>query len=564
MNGPRFRHALPFALAALLLTLPPPAASASSHREAPGISNDPLADNTDVYFFRDPADPSRLVLISNWVPLEEPAGGPNFFHFGENIRYEFNVDSNGDAIEDVVYRVEFTRHVRNGNTFLQNTGPVASPTDANQNVYYTYTVKKCLGPSPNQPSCTLLGSDLLEAPNNVGPKSFPNGYATGSGIQSLSYPIDDDTIVFAGPRAEGFYVDLGMIFDLVNFRPGTLPGNNGGGTNSTAGYNVHSIALSVPVGKLTANGSAPSDTADPNAVVSMWSSTWRLNAGGWYQVSRLGNPLINEVVIPLGMKDAFNATYPKDDLANFGTFVLNPELPGILHALFGINVPPTPRTDLLILVQGVPGLTKRPNEVVSDQLRLNVAVPPTPPASADRLGVIAGDNAGYPNGRRVADDTVDIALRVVAGVLVDAFNVSPNNALGDGVDGPDVPYLASFPYLAAPHSGFDRIHANSAQLQGGRFSATVTWTDPNGGAGSGTPIGVAGNTQGFWFFTPDNIELTVKVLDGRNLNGHFWVFYGSLTDVAFTLTVTDNVTGAQKTYTNPQGTNGSAADTAAF
>ena len=564
MNGSRLRHASTLALAALLLVLLPSAASASSHREAPGISNDPVADNTDVYFFRDPADPGRLVLIANWVPLEEPAGGPNFFHFGENIRYEFNVDSNGDAVEDVVYRVEFTRHVRNGNTFLQNTGPVASPTDAAQNVYYTYTVKKCLGPSPNQPSCTLLGSDLLEAPNNVGPKSFPNGYATGSGIQSLSYPIDDDTIVFAGPRAEGFYVDLGMIFDLVNFRPGTLPGDHGGGTNSTAGYNVHSIALSVPIGKLTANGSTPTDTADPNAVVSMWSSTWRQNAGGWYQVSRLGNPLINEVVVPLGMKDTFNATYPKDDLANFGTFVLNPELPGILHALFGISVPPTPRNDLLILVQGASGLTMRPNEVISDQLRLNVAVPPTPPASANRLGVIAGDNAGYPNGRRVADDTVDIALRVVAGVLVDGFNVSPNNALGDGVDGPDVPYLASFPYLAAPHSGFDRIHANSAQLQGGRFSATVSWTDPNGGAGNGTPIGVAGNTQGFWFFSPDNIELTVKVLDGRAINGHFWVFYGSLTDVAFTLTVTDNTTGAQRTYTNPQGTNGSAADTSAF
>ena len=564
MNGPRLRNASTLALAALLLTLSTSAASASSHREAPGISNDPLADNTDVYFFRDPADPSRLVLISNWVPLEEPAGGPNFFHFGENIRYEFNVDSNGDALEDVVYRVEFTRHIHSGNTFLQNTGPVASPTDANQNVYYTYTVKKCVGPSPNQPSCTLLGSDLLEAPNNVGPKSFPNGYATGSGIQSLSYPIDDDTVVFAGPRAEGFYVDLGMIFDLVNFRPGTLPGNHGGGTNSTAGYNVHSIALSVPIGKLTANGSAPTDPADPNAVVSMWSSTWRQNAGGWYQVSRLGNPLINEVVVPLGMKDVFNATYPKDDLANFGTFVLNPELPGILHALFGINVPPTPRNDLLILVQGAPGLTMRPNEVVSDQLRLNVAVPPTPPASASRLGVIAGDNAGYPNGRRVADDTVDIALRVVAGVLVDGFNVAPNNALGDGVDGPDVPYLASFPYLAAPHSGFDRIHANAAQLQSGRFSATVSWTDPNGGTGSGTPVGVAGNTQGFWFFSPDNIELTVKVLDGRDLNGHFWVFYGSLTDIAFTLTVTDNTTGATKTYTNPQGTNGSAADTSAF
>lgn len=565
MNQSLYRGALRLVLLAILpaLALTAPAL-ASSHREAPGISADPVADNTDVYFFRDPADPSRLVMISNWIPLEEPAGGPNFSHFGENIRYEFNVDSNGDGIEDLVYRVEFTRHVRNGNTFLQNTGPVLTPSDPAQNVYYTYSVKKCAGPSPNQEICATLGNDLLEAPNNVGPKSFPNGYASGSGINSTYYPIDDSTIVFAGPRAEGFYVDLGMIFDLINFRPGTLPGDHGGGTNSTAGYNVHSIALSVPIGKLTANGAAPTDTADPNAIVSMWSSTWRYTSGAWKQVSRLGNPLVNEVIVPLGMKDVYNATYPKDDLANFGTYVLNPELAGILHALFGISVPPNPRTDLLALVQGLAGLTQRPGEVISDQLRLNVAVPPTALSDINRLGVIAGDNAGYPNGRRVQDDTVDIALRVVAGVLVEGFNISPNNALGDGVDGPDVPYRTSFPWLAAPHSGYDRIHANSAQLQNGRFTASVTWTAADGRTGTAVPVGVVANTQGFTFFTPDNVDLTVKVLDGRAINGHFWVFYGSLSDVAFTLTVTDTETGAQKVYTNPQGTLASGADTSAF
>ncbi|HEY1435170.1 MAG TPA: hypothetical protein VGG65_07330, partial [Thermoanaerobaculia bacterium] len=158
----------------------------------------------------------------------------------------------------------------------------------------------------------------------------------------------------------------------------------------------------------------------------------------------------------------------------------------------------------------------------------------------------------------------DIALRVVAGVLVDGFNIAPNNQLGDGVDGPDVPYRTSFPWLAAPHSGYDRLHANSAQLQNGRFTATVTWSDPSGATGTGTPVGVAANTQGFTFFTPDNVELTVKVLDGRAINGHFWVFYGSLTNVQFTLTVTDTQTQAQKVYTNAQGTNGSVADTSAF
>ncbi len=464
----RSRLSWRLALAALVLAAP---AFASSHREAPSIANDPVADNTDVYFFRDPTAPSRLVMIANWIPLEEPAGGPNFFHFEPNIRYEFNVDSDGDAIEDYVYRVEFTRHVRNGGTFLQNTGQLASPTDPNQNVYYTYSVQKCLGYSPNQTSCTTLGSDLVEAPNNVGSKSYPNGYGKGSDIASTVYDIDDNTRVFAGPRAEGFYVDLGMIFDLVNFREGTAVGDHGGGKNETAGFNVHSIALSVPIQNLTANHTVSTDTADPNAIVSMWTSTWRPRtttlsdsgetpafSGGWVQVSRLGNPLVNEVVIPIGMKDMFNATYPVDDLANFGTFVLNSELAGILNALFGVPVPPAPRTDLLALVQGIPGLTQRPNEVISDQLRLNTAVSPTPVYAVNRLGVLAGDLSGFPNGRRPYDDTVDIALRVVAGVLVDGYNVAPNNQLGDGVDGPDVPFIAGFPFLGTPHSGFEHVH----------------------------------------------------------------------------------------------------------
>ena len=465
------RLALTPLLLAFALAAP---AKASSHREAPGIANDPVADNTDVYFFRDPVDPSRLVMIGNWIPLEEPAGGPNFFHFEPNIRYEFNIDSDGDALEDIVYRATFTRNVRNGNTWLQNVGPVTSPGDPNLNVYYTYTLEKCLGPSPGQTSCTTLGSDLLEAPNNVGPKSYPNGYGKGTGLGATVYDVDDSTKVFVGQRSEQFYLDLGMIFDLVNYRPGTLPGNHGGGVNTTAGYNVHTIAISVPIQNLTANHTVPTDTADPNAVVSMWSSTWRLKtttlstdgsapqvSGGWVQVSRLGNPLINEVVIPLAQKDRFNATYPLDDLANFGTYVLNSELAGILNALFGISVPPNPRQDLLVLVQGVPGLTMRPNEVISDQLRLNVAVFPTPVGSVNRLGVIAGDNSGFPNGRRPYDDVVDIALRVVAGVLVPEFNIEPNNQLGDGVDGPDVPFIGGFPFLWTPHSGYDRVHDNA-------------------------------------------------------------------------------------------------------
>jgi hypothetical protein len=476
MNDSRLRSARRLWLLAFLplLALAAPAL-ASSHREAPAISNDPVADNTDVYFFRDPVDPSRLVMISNWIPLEEPAGGPNFFHFEPNIRYEINVDSNGDGVEDLVYRLTFTRNVRYPTTaFLQNIGPVASPTDVNLNVYYTYKVEKCLGPSPAQTSCTTLGNDLLEAPNNVGPKSFPSGYGKGSEIATTVYDIDDDTKIFVGPRAEGFYVDLGMIFDLVNFRPDTLPGDHGGGVNTTAGYNVHTIAISVPIQNLTNNHTAPTDMTDPNAIVGLWSSTWRLRtttlsdtgappslSGDWVQVSRLGNPLINEVVIPIGLKDTFNSSYPVDD-AQFGAYVLDPILPKALKALFNIDSPPAPRNDLLALVLGVEGVNRRPNEVISDQLRLNVAVFPTPLFAVNRLGVIAGDLSGFPNGRRPYDDAIDIALRVVAGVLVPEFNKSPNKDLGDGVDGPDVPFIAGFPFLWTPHSGYDRVHDNAS------------------------------------------------------------------------------------------------------
>lgn len=482
-------------LAALSLVLStavrPPIAAASSHREAPLISDDPAADNTDTYFFRDPVDPSRLVMIANWIPLEEPAGGPNFFHFGENIRYEFNVDWDGDALEDVVYRFTFTRHVRNGATFLQNTGPVSSPTDPNLNVYYTYKVEKILGPSPDQASSaiTVLGQDLIEAPNNVGPKSFPGssgtpanaGYGKGSNIASTVYTIDEDTKVFAGPRADGFYVDLGMVFDLINFRPGTLPGNAGGGKNDVAGYNTHTIAVSVPIQTLTKNHTIPTSVSDPNAIVSMWSSTWRrqnrtlsatgarpADSGPWVQVSRLAIPLVNEVVIPIGQKDLFNASYPYQD-AQFAPSVLDPEVPKALKALFDIDSPPAPRNDLLAVVLGVEGLTRRPNEVVSDQIRLNVAVYPTPPSLVNRMGVLGGDLAGFPNGRRVYDDVVDIELRILAGVLVPGFDRSPNNSLGDGVDGPDKTYNPAFPFLATPHSGWDHRHDAAPQVT--RYSA---------------------------------------------------------------------------------------------
>jgi hypothetical protein len=360
--------------------------------------------------------------------------------------------------------------VRNPNTFLYNVGPVTSINDTDLNVFYTYNVDRILGPSPNATGANVVrvGSGLLEAPYNNGPKTYANGYEVVSN-GAVYFDVDGDTRVFAGPRGDSFYVDLGMTFDLINLQ-GRSQTPFGYGVNGVAGFNVQTIAISVPINKLTANGSVPTSTSDANAIISGWAATYRqattilgangqppTTSGNWVQVSRLANPLVNEVVVPIGTKDQFNATEPKDD-AQYAAAILDPEVPRLLTALFGIAVPPAPRNDLLALVQGVQGLTMRPNEVISDQLRLNVAVPVTPIASVNRLGVIGGDNAGFPNGRRIYDDVVDIELRVLAGVLVPAFNVSPNNTLGDNVNGPDLPYLQSFPWLATPHIGFDHKH----------------------------------------------------------------------------------------------------------
>ncbi|MGE5277170.1 MAG: DUF4331 domain-containing protein [Acidobacteriota bacterium] len=460
--------ALLAALAALPALFAPPAASASSHREAPLVREDPVADDTDFYMFRDLYDPNRVVLIGDWIPLEEPGGGPNFANFGEHVRYQFEIDNDGDGQEDITYRFEFTRHVRNAGTFLYNVGPVTSLASENLNVYYSYSVDKLLGPEDSPTGRSRIADGLVEAPPNIGPASFPEGYEKVSA--QAAYYLSSGEVVFAGPRADPFYVDLGSVFDLLNVPGRAVYPFNGFGQNGVAGYDVHAIALSIPIDQLTRNRSIPTDTADPNAVLSGWAATYRqttrtLNADGsqsfsgpWRQVSRLGNPLVNEAVIPVGMKDKFNATEPKDDLANFGTYVLNSELAGLLHGVLGVDVPPNPRTDLLVLVQGIDGLTRRPGEVVSDQLRLNVAVPPTPVASVNRLGVLANDPAGFPNGRRPYDDVVDIELRVIAGVLVDGFNKAPNNALSDLVDGPDQAFLPGFPYLATPHNGFDHKH----------------------------------------------------------------------------------------------------------
>lgn len=442
---------------------------ASSHREAPLISQDPTADNTDVYAFVDPNDRTKVNFIANFIPFEEPAGGPNFDKFDDTVLYEIKVDNNGDANPDIVFQFRFQTMTSNPNTFLYNTNKITSlRNDPNWNVQQVYSVTMV-----KNGVSTVLDSNDPTPPANVGPRSTPNYAALAmAAVQTFGTPGGVGK-VFCGARDEGFFVDLGSLFDLLGLREGLnmahiIPLPNQSGAGNTDGFNVHSIILQMPISTVTANGTTPTSTSDPNAVIGVYSTASRqamkvLNTDGtqtytgtFVQVSRQGNPLVNEVVIPLGSKDKFNASQPSGD-AQFLSFVQDPEPARLIKALYNVDVPPAPRSDLVqVFLTGVPGLNQPANVVPSEQMRLNVAVPPT--ANPNPLGVIAGDMAGFPNGRRVGDDVVDIELRVLAGVLVSGFNKAPNNMLGDGVNSNDRPYLTVFPYLAHPVSGYDSPH----------------------------------------------------------------------------------------------------------
>ncbi|HYI19399.1 MAG TPA: DUF4331 domain-containing protein [Solirubrobacteraceae bacterium] len=430
----------------------------SSHREAPLTALDPAADDTDVYAFTADDAPGDLTVIANWIPFEDPAGGPNFYRFDDRARYYVNVDNTGDGAYDVRYRFRFKTQVRNPDSFLYALPGVTSIADPKLNVVQTYTVTRLRYGRKGRKlrSSQVLGRNVPVAPANVGPKTIPD-YASvaAEAIQGLA----GGGRVFAGPVDDPFFVDLGGTFDAINIREGT--GAGGGGRDDVAGYNVHTIALQVPEAAVTRDGSAVAGPDAGNAVVGVWASTERpkvkvLGRGrkaerGTVQVSRLGNPLVNEVVIPLGKKDFFNATQPSDDLANFGAHVLEPELAKVINILFpGLDVPETDRTDIVqALLTGIPGLTQiAPGAVPADTLKINLGVAPNP--DPNRFGVLAGDTAGFPNGRRLADDVVDIELRVIGGFL--KGNKLP---LGDGVDRNDQPFRSTFPYVAPPVSGFD-------------------------------------------------------------------------------------------------------------
>jgi hypothetical protein len=479
---------------AVALGMAPGGARASSHREAPLISQDPQADNTDLYFFRSPDRDDTVTIVANYIPLEEPNGGPNFASFGDDVRYEIKVDNNGDGAEDITYRFRFKTKNLAPNSFLYAGPQVGSATDPNLFVQQSYTVVQVKGASEK----TIATGNV--PPVNVGPRTIKTtGADSAASYENVArkaiVKLNDGTMIFAGQRDDPFFVDLGSIFDLGGLRPFNnlhlLPRAAGAGIDGVSGYNTHSIIMQIPIKLLTVDGKGPSTTKQP--ILGVYASASRqsirvirdngqvANSGKWRQVSRLGYPLINEVIIPRGMKDFWNSTDPQDD-KQFEKFYLNSELAGIVNLLYGSALKPvdtTGRADLsLILLQGVPGVNNPGKGAKADLLRLNVSIAPSAPVGqGNPLTVItsggaAPDLAGFPNGRRLEDDIVDIELKAVAQGYGEALNSlfslpnkSPNNLVGDGVDKNDKTFFTEFPYLATPFGGYD------STLHGGTHNA---------------------------------------------------------------------------------------------
>jgi len=508
-------------LAATVFTLGPSTVVASSHREAPLISGDPAVDNTDVYAFVSPDRPGYLTLVANFAPFSEPNGGPNFYPFATDARYNIYVDNDGDAKPDATFRWTFsTIDRRGGDTFLYANGAVTSLDDENLLFRQTYKLESKFGNSP----FVTRADGAPVAPSRVGAATMPD---YGTLRQQAIYSFPGGWKGFAGQADDPFFLDL-RVFDLLY--GGDL---SEVGQDTLAGYNVNTIALQVPFKDVTLGGDATR-----NPVIGVWSTTERprvrmsgqtsnSNGNDWVQVSRLGNPLVNEVVVPAALKDAFNSISPDKDagIPEVVARVTDPEVARLIEAVYGIPAPATPRNDLVeIFLTGI--TTKAGGPIAADlnsqlnnadvnadrfqpseMLRLNLSVPLT--AQPNRLGVLAGDLQGFPNGRRLTDDVVDIALQAVegaaqTGTLVDAL------ATGDKVDANDNAFLAEFPYVALPNGvGVNTRSPNagapagqsdgtSDQSQNGLQSAgneTMTWSMAGVGA-AGMAFGL-----GMWFWS---------------------------------------------------------------
>ncbi len=455
----------------------------SSHREAPEISKDPVADNTDVYAFVSPDRPDSVTLIANFIPFQNPQGGPNFYEFADDVLYQIHISNRDGARTNVVYQFRFHTKIRNPKTFLYNTGPITSIDDPAWNRPQFYSVRRA--ESGKKP--VVLASNLRVPPVNVGERSTGK-LGTGKTYAENFTPdavhkLKGDRLVFAGQRAEGFNVDLGSIFDLATLRPfqmaHLIPSATAVGVNGTQGLNVHTIAIQVPITDLTRKHDRPTDVMSKDATIGVWASASRQRvrvyssetgrssyAGQFRQVSRLGNPLFNEVIVPMAEKDRWNADNPYED-KKYAKYVAKPELAGLLPVLYPGVFPnlaayTKPRADLLaILLTGipsgvVPGFQNFTGATQADMLRLNVAVPPS--SSPKPLGLVAGDAAGFPNGRRVIDDVVTIELRAVAGLTIPLVDPSytPDGAasgIQDGTSNTNAPFLDNFPYLGTPAGG---------------------------------------------------------------------------------------------------------------
>ena len=474
------------ALSMSLTMLVPSSLFASSHREAPITALDRTADVTDWYAFVSYDNPNKVTFILNVDPLLEPANGPNYFPFDPNVLYEMHVDNNQDGLDDVTFQFRFKTQIRQPNLFTGYVGAIAGfpqitslsgPGSEGLSLSQTYTVTMI----KNGKSRILNdGETLYAVPSNVGPRTMPDYQSLfNQGI----YNLDDGVRAWAGTADDPFFIDLGAAFDSLNFRSGVGPvltsaidadDTHNYAPDAVGGYNVNSIVLEVPIAMLTVDGKTHPAT-DKRAVIGSYGSTSRhqitvrrapsaeLDAGAFQQVNREGNSLINELVIGTGFKDRFSMDDPKND-AQFANFVLNPVLASVFSSA-GVPVAPNPRTDLLLLVQYqapiCPGCGPGDRGPVADLLRLNTGIPPTPVGDQKRLGFLAGDTAGYPNGRRPVDDVFDISARAVAGILVD--QVKYGTPLGDGVQTKAEGFNNSFPYVQPANSGRNSAHIGPGQ-----------------------------------------------------------------------------------------------------
>ncbi len=471
------------------------AALAASHREAPQIANDPTADITDVYFFRSWEDPSKVVLIMNVIPVQEPGGGPNYYNFGDDVLYALHLDKSADGdADDITYEIRFKTEIRGALAGLklplayvgippQTVPPITTldgPGSDGLILRQSYTVTEVR----NGKRINLGKHAMFAVPSNVGPRTIPDYEALA---QQGIYELEHGLRVFAGQRDETFYIDLGATFDTVNLRrdPPILGDGedsndfvNPFGVDHLSGYNVSTIALEIPISHITHN---------PKRVLGLYASTSRQKftvqtssgqpqaSGPWVQVSRMANPLVNELIIGLDHKDLWNATEPEQEAA-FLDFYLNSRLATALNLRYGIDIPTAGRTDLVNALLKYPGQPQTGNctrkSPCSELLRLNLSVTPTSPDQQKRLSVLAGDAAGWPNGRRPNDDVTDIALRVVAGVLIANPPKTAALKLGDGVNfniGAEGSNLTAngiytkFPFLPTPHDGRNRRHIDCGE-----------------------------------------------------------------------------------------------------